>query len=77
MDKRTELYLATLATKKRIVVSIDKEYDMPIGEKKKAIIKDLNAKLGAEIVQFVTFYGYADVKIKDGFLKHKRNGTDK
>lgn len=72
MKKRTELYLALLDTKKRIVVSIDKEYDMPLGEKKRAIIRDLNEKFGSDTVKYVSFYGYADVELKDQFLKNKK-----
>lgn len=72
MEKKTELYLVSLTTGKRIVVSIDKFYDVPIGEKKRIIVKELNEKLGAEIVRRVSFYGFADVDVKDKFMKHKK-----
>jgi len=73
MEKITELYLALLTTGKRVVFSIKDDYDgsQGIGEKKRRIIRELNEKLGADLVVKVSFYGYADVDIKDKFLKKK------
>ena len=74
MKRKFELYLATLWNNNRIVVSIKPEdyNNMAIGEKKRKIVAELNEKFQtANFVKYVKFYGYADVEIKDQFLKHK------
>lgn len=74
MKKNLELYLATLWNNNRIVVSIKPEDydDLPIGEKKRKIVAELNEKFQTvNFVKYVKFYGNADVEIKDQFLKHK------
>lgn len=76
MNKRTELYMVTLWNKSKIVVSIKTEdYDhLSIGDKKRKIVSDLNEKFQADgFVLFVKFYGYADVEVKDQYLKHKQS----
>ena len=74
MTRRTELYMATLWNGTKIVVSIKPElYDnLRLGDKKRKIVADLNAKCGdSDFVAFVKFYGYAEVEVKDQYLKHK------
>lgn len=74
MQKITELYLALLTTGKRVVFSIEDDYDgsQGISEKKKRIIRTLNEKLGSDLVVSISFYGYADVDVKDKFIKKKK-----
>jgi len=74
MQKITELYLALLTTGKRVVFSIEDDYDgsQGISEKKKRIIRTLNEKLGSDLVVSIAFYGYADVDVKDKFIKKKK-----
>lgn len=74
MQKITELYLAFLATGRRVVFSIEDDYNVNdgISQKKKRIIRTLNEKLGSDLVVSIVFYGYADVDVKDKFLRKKR-----
>ena len=73
MQKITELYLAFLTTGRRVVFSIEDDYDgsQGISEKKKRIIRTLNEKLGSDLVVSIVFYDYADVDVKDKFLRKK------
>jgi hypothetical protein len=74
MQKITELYLAFLTTGRRVVFSIEDDYNVNegISQKKKRIIKTLNEKLGSDLVVSIVFYGYADVDVKDKFIKKKK-----
>jgi hypothetical protein len=73
MQKITELYLAFLTTGRRVVFSIEDDYNVNegISQKKKRIIRTLNEKLGSDLVVSIVFYGYADVDVKDKFLRKK------
>ena len=72
----SELYLATLTTGARIVVSIKSEdyQHLSIGDKKRQIVDDLNKKLGTDIVIGVKYYGLANITLKDQFARHKEYG---
>jgi hypothetical protein len=74
MQKITELYLAFLTTGRRVVFSIEDDYNVNegISQKKKRIIRTLNEKLGSDLVVSIAFYGYADVDVKDKFIKKKK-----
>jgi hypothetical protein len=74
MQKITELYLAFLTTGRRVVFSIEDDYNVNegISQKKKRIIRTLNEKLGSDLVVSIVFYGYADVDVKDKFLRKKK-----
>jgi hypothetical protein len=74
MQKITELYLAFLTTGRRVVFSIEDDYNVNegISQKKKRIIRTLNEKLGSDLVVSIVFYGYADVDVKDKFIKKKK-----
>ena len=74
MQKITELYLAFLTTGRRVVFSIEDDYNVNegISQKKKRIIRTLNEKLGSDFVVSIVFYGYADVDVKDKFIKKKK-----
>jgi hypothetical protein len=73
MQKITELYLAFLTIGRRVVFSIEDDYNVNegISQKKKMIIRTLNEKLGSDLVVSIVFYGYADVDVKDKFLRKK------
>ena len=73
MQKITELYLAFLTTGRRVVFSIEDDYNVNegISQKKKRIIRTLNEKLGSDLVVSIVFYGYADVDVKDKFSRKK------
>ena len=67
MEKKQELYMATLYNNKKIIVAIKPENydDMPIGDKRRQIIFDLNEKFGhINFVKFVKFVGNADKDLK-------------
>lgn len=74
MQNITELYLAFLTTGRRVVFSIEDDYNVNEGirQKKKRIIRTLNEKLGSDLVVSIVFYGYADVDVKDKFIKKKK-----
>lgn len=75
MNRRTELYMVTLWNNSKMVVSILPEcYDhLSIGDKRRKIVSDLNEKFQANgFVLFARFYGYADVEVKDPYLKHRQ-----
>ena len=70
MNIKTELYMVSLWNKGKIVVSVKPEdYDhLCLGDKKRKIVKDLNEKFGdSDFVEFIRFYGYADVEVKDQY----------
>ena len=66
MEKKQELYMATLYNNNKIIVAIKPENydDMPIGDKRRQIIFDLNEKFGhINFVKHVRFVGYAESEL--------------
>lgn len=71
---KTELYLVTLHNDEKIVVSIKPQdyVNMGIGDKRRQIVFDLNEKFQMlNFVKYVKFYGYADVDVRDQYLRDK------
>ena len=67
MDKKQELYMATLYNDKKIIVAIKPEDydDMPIGDKRRQIVFDLNEKFGhIGFVKYVKFVGNTEEDLK-------------
>lgn len=67
MEKKQELYMATLYNDNKIIVAIKPENynDMPIGDKRRQIIFDLNEKFGhINFVKYVRFVGNTESDLK-------------
>ena len=67
MEKKQELYMTTLYNDNKIIVAIKPEdyNDMPIGDKRRQIIFDLNEKFGhINFVKYVRFVGNTESDLK-------------